>query len=125
MKAALARGMRRRPIPLSGPAASISFRAMTGSTATSTTPQTTPATPMPPNMPAPPARLSEGVRVGVVAAAATIGAVVGLGLRHGLALRPFATVGRALLERLGIPVSQGSVTAAIGVALVSIAIIVL
>ena len=74
-------------------------------------------------MPAPPSRLREGVRVGVVAAAATIGAVVGLGLRHGLALRPFATVGRALLERLGIPLSHGSVT--IGVALVSVAIIVL
>ena len=125
MEPALARGVRRKRIPLSGPAASISFPAMTGSTATSTTPPTTPATPMTPNMPAPPPRLPEGVRVGVVAAAATIGAVVGLGLRHGLALRPFASVGRALLERLGISVSDGSATTAVGVAFVSVAIIVL
>jgi hypothetical protein len=80
---------------------------------------------MTPNMPVPPSRLLEGVRVGVVAAAATIGAVIGLGLRHGLALRPFATLGRALLERLGILVTQGRVTTAVGVALVSVAIIVL
>ena len=98
---------------------------MTGSTATSTTPQTTPAAPTTPNLPTPPSRLLEGVRVGVVAAAATIGAVVGLGLRHGLALRPFATVGRALLDRLGTPVFQGTVTTSVGVALVSVAIIVL
>jgi len=98
---------------------------MTGSTATSTTPQTTPAAPTTPNLPAPPSRLLEGVRVGVVAAAATIGAVVGLGLRHGLALRPFATVGRALLDRLGVPLFQGTVTTSVGVALVSVAIIVL
>ena len=67
----------------------------------------------------------DGVRVGVVAAAATIGAVVGLGLRHGLALRPFATTGRALLERLGLSVSSGGVPTAVGLAFVCVAIIVL
>ena len=61
----------------------------------------------------------------MVAAAATIGAVIGLGLRHGLALRPFMSAGAALFDRLGIPVMQSSIATVAGVALVSAAIIVL
>jgi hypothetical protein len=59
-----------------------------------------------------------------VAAAATIGAVIGLGLRHGLALRPFMAAGRALLEQLGIA-GSASASAVVGLAMVACAIIVL
>ena len=69
-------------------------------------------------------RITTGIRVGTVAAAATIGGVIGLGLRHGLALRPFMSTGRALLERLGI-VSTPSLTTVVGVTIVACAIIVL
>lgn len=69
-------------------------------------------------------RLGAGVRVGAVAAAATIGAVIGLGLRHGLALRPFMGPGRALLERLGVA-GTPSVTSLVGLTIVACAIIVL
>jgi hypothetical protein len=62
--------------------------------------------------------------VGAVAAAATIGAVIGLGLRHGLALRPFTSAGRALLERLGL-VGSPSASALVGLTMVACAIIVL
>jgi hypothetical protein len=62
--------------------------------------------------------------VGVVAAAATIGAVIGLGLRHGLALRPFASTGRALLTMLGVASSSGT-SVVVGIAVVTCAIIVL
>jgi hypothetical protein len=61
----------------------------------------------------------------MVAAAATIGAVIGLGLRHGLAFRPFMAAGAALFDRLGIPVIRSSIATVAGVALVSAAIIVL
>lgn len=69
-------------------------------------------------------RISTGVRVGVVAAATTIGAVIGLGLRHGLALRPFVTAGGALLEKLGLSTTP-ALTAIVGIAMVVCAIIVL
>jgi hypothetical protein len=69
-------------------------------------------------------RISTGIRVGVVAAAATIGAVIGLGLRHGLALRPFTSAGGALLERVGVTGSS-SASALLGLAMVACAIIVL
>ena len=69
-------------------------------------------------------RISIGIKVGIVAAAATIGAVIGLGLRHGLALRPFASTGRALFERLGIA-GTTSATALVGLMAVACAIIVL
>lgn len=72
-----------------------------------------------------PSRIAIGVRVGVVAAAATIGAVIGLGLRHGLALRPFLTAGGALLALLGLDVARGAVATLTGIALVAVAIIVL
>jgi len=69
-------------------------------------------------------RISVGLRVGAVAAAATIGAVIGLGLRHGLALRPFMSAGRALLERLGIA-GTASASAVVGLMMAACAIIVL
>ena len=69
-------------------------------------------------------RIGTGMRVGAVAAAATIGAVIGLGLRHGLALRPFAAAGRALLEKLGV-MGSPSESALVGLMMVACAIIVL
>jgi len=69
-------------------------------------------------------RISVGLRVGTVAAAATIGAVIGLGLRHGLALRPFASAGRALLEKIGFA-GTPSASAVVGLAMAACAIIVL
>jgi len=59
-----------------------------------------------------------------VAAAATIGAVIGLGLRHGLALRPFISAGRALLERIGVS-GTPSASAVVGLSMAACAIIVL
>lgn len=70
-------------------------------------------------------RLTTGIRVGLVAAAATIGAVIGLGLRHGLSLRPFTSAGIALFDRLGIPVMRSYAPTVAGFALVGAAIIVL
>ena len=69
-------------------------------------------------------RITTGIRVGAVAAAATIGAVIGLGLRHGLALRPFTGAGRALLEKLGLAGSP-SASALLGLTMVACAVIVL
>jgi hypothetical protein len=70
-------------------------------------------------------RLGAGVRVGIVAAATTIGAVIGLGLRHGLALRPFSTAGRAVLTLVGATAPQGGVATMTGLAVVACAVIVL
>jgi uncharacterized membrane protein YagU involved in acid resistance len=75
-------------------------------------------------------RFAAGIRVGVVAAAATVGAVIGLGIRHGLALRPFIAPGRGViealgLEALGLDVASTRATAVVGVAFVALAIIVL
>jgi hypothetical protein len=69
-------------------------------------------------------RIAVGIRVGAVAAAATIGAVIGLGLRHGLALRPFTSAGGALFEKLGV-VGTSSASAVVGLAMAACAIIVL
>ena len=69
-------------------------------------------------------RIATGVRVGAVAAAATIGGVIGLGLRHGLALRPFMSAGHAVLERIGV-VGTPSLTTFVGLTSVAGAIIVL
>ena len=69
--------------------------------------------------------MATGVRVGVVAAAMMIGAVIGLGLRHGLALRPFMSAGYSVLETLGVRASRGVMPIAVGVAAVATAIIVL
>jgi hypothetical protein len=60
-----------------------------------------------------------------VAAAATIGALMGLGLRHGLALHPFASMGRALLTLVGASAPRGAAPTLVGLATVAIAIIVL
>lgn len=70
-------------------------------------------------------RTAAGVRVGTVAAAATIGAMIGLGLRHGLALRPFTATGVALLETFGVRASPGALPVILGLSLVAAAIIVL
>jgi hypothetical protein len=60
----------------------------------------------------------------MLAAATTIGAVIGLGLRHGLALRPFSSTGRAVLSRLGFaPTAVTSVI--VGLAAVTCAVVVL
>ena len=88
-------------LPLSEPVGSVSFRAMTES------------------------RTAAGIRVGTVAAAATIGAILGLGLRHGLALRPFTSIGAALLTVLGVNAERGLVPVIAGICLVACAIIVL
>jgi hypothetical protein len=70
--------------------------------------------------------MATGVRVGAVAAATTIGAVVGLGLRHGLATRPFMTAGYAVLETLGVRAAlRGAAPTAVGLMAVAAAIIVL
>lgn len=42
-------------------------------------------------------RLRTGIRVGLLAAAATAGVLVGLGLRQGVALAPFLLYGRSLV----------------------------
>jgi hypothetical protein len=70
------------------------------------------------------ARITTGIRVGTLAAATTIGAVIGLGLRHGLALRPFSSTGRALLGKLGVAASPATSVIA-GLAIVTCAIVVL
>src|SRR4030095_1277832 len=69
-------------------------------------------------------RIAVGIRVGAVAAAATIGAVIGLGLRHGLALRPVTSAGRARVEKLGV-VGTSSASAIVGLMMAACAIIVL
>ena len=70
-------------------------------------------------------RIATGIRVGVVAAAATIGAVIGLGLRHGLALRPFISAGRALADAVGLDIATEPMSAVVGLAFVALGIIVL
>ena len=99
--AAIRRASGRPAVPLSAWRGAVSFRAM------------------------PTSRLGAGLRVGTVAAAATIGAVIGLGLRHGLALRPFSTAGRALLATSGATDASAGATAVVGLVLVTIAIILL
>jgi hypothetical protein len=70
------------------------------------------------------ARITTGIRVGTLAAATTIGAVIGLGLRHGLALRPFSSTGGALLAKLGVAASPATSVIA-GLAVVACAIVML
>jgi hypothetical protein len=42
--------------------------------------------------------LTAGIRIGLIAAATTAGALVGLGLRHGAAAQPFLLTGRAFAD---------------------------
>src|SRR4029079_15137796 len=70
-------------------------------------------------------RIVTGIRVGTVAAAATIGAVIGLGLRHGLALRPFMSAGRGLMYALGFDGPSDPATTLVGRAVVALAVVVL
>jgi hypothetical protein len=52
------------------------------------------------------------MRVGLIAAAATAGVLVGLGLRHGAALTPFSLYGRAVLASVtGLLAPPGLATA--------------
>ena len=60
----------------------------------------------------------------MLAAATTIGAVIGLGLRHGLALRPFSSTGQAVLAKLGVAAAP-TTSVIVGIALVACAVIVL
>ena len=69
-------------------------------------------------------RIATGIRVGMLAAATTIGAVIGLGLRHGLALRPFSSTGQAVLAKLGVAATP-TTSVIVGIALVACAVIVL
>ncbi len=63
-------------------------------------------------------RVSVGARAGVVAWAATTGAVLGLGLRHGAATEPFAAAGTSVLASLGFVTGvTPAVAAAVGMAL--------
>ena len=70
-------------------------------------------------------RVRVGVRVGIVAAAVTIGAVIGLGMRHGLALRPFVAAGRAALDGLGVAAPSSGVAAALGILVHVLTVVVL
>jgi hypothetical protein len=70
-------------------------------------------------------RVTAGVRVGAVASAATIGAIIGLGLRHGLALRPFISSGRSLLATLGVGHLPAGPALLVGLVMFVAAIIVL
>jgi hypothetical protein len=51
--------------------------------------------------------------------------MIGLGLRHGLALRPFMSAGGAVLDWLGVNAARGPIPVIVGLALVAVAIIVL
>jgi hypothetical protein len=46
-------------------------------------------------------RIRAGVRAGLIAAAATAGALVGFGIRHDDAMRPFAALGATVLTGFG------------------------
>lgn len=46
-------------------------------------------------------RIRTGIRVGGLAGAATAGALVGLGFRHGMAISPFVSAGRSILSKAG------------------------
>lgn len=63
--------------------------------------------------------------MGIVAGAVTIGALIGLGLRHGRALRPFSAAGRALIERLGGAMPATWAAALLGVAVYLLWVVVL
>ena len=55
----------------------------------------------------PASRMSIGVRGGLIAAAATAGAVIGFGVRHGDWSAPFANLGFEVLSSLGLGVPAG------------------
>jgi hypothetical protein len=56
-------------------------------------------------------RVRSGLAIGLIGGAATAGALVGLGMRHDVAVLPFATTGRALFDawRLAAPTMLVSV----------------
>jgi hypothetical protein len=60
-------------------------------------------------------RIRSGLSIGLIGAAATAGALVGLGLRHGGALLPFEMGGRALLADWRLTTGTGGVAISLGV----------
>ena len=65
---------------------------------------------------APGARAQLGLSVGLLCAAATSGALVGLGLRHDTAFAPFESGGRALLATWHLSISAAAVAIGTGAA---------
>ncbi len=61
-------------------------------------------------------RIRNGITIGLIGAAATAGALVGLGLRHGAATLPFELGGRALLGAWRMAAPVDGVAVSLGVA---------
>ena len=61
-------------------------------------------------------RIRAGVRAGLVAAAATAGAIIGFGIRHGDWLRPFASLGADVIGGFGVTDPPRWLAAATGIA---------
>jgi hypothetical protein len=61
-------------------------------------------------------RIRAGVRAGLLAAAATGGALIGFGVRHDDWAGPFASLGLQVLQGLGIATSRGMLLTIVGLA---------
>jgi hypothetical protein len=59
-------------------------------------------------------RLRAGVRAGLVAAAATAGAIIGFGIRHNDWLGPFASLGQQMLQSFGVAAPTRFLTSVTG-----------
>ncbi|HSA56860.1 MAG TPA: hypothetical protein VLE53_14210 [Gemmatimonadaceae bacterium] len=59
-------------------------------------------------------RLRTGIRVGLLAAAATAGVLIGLGLRHDAALTPFLLYGRSLVASFSSAIPPSGVALVVG-----------
>lgn len=59
-------------------------------------------------------QIRAGVRAGLIAAAATAGALVGFGIRHDDAMRPFAALGATVLATFGATTPPGLVAIVAG-----------
>ena len=59
-------------------------------------------------------RIRAGVRAGLVAAAATAGAIIGFGIRHNDWAGPFASLGQQVIEGLGVTAPSRFLTSATG-----------
>ena len=60
-------------------------------------------------------RIRHGISIGLIGAAATAGALIGLGLRHGAATLPFEMGGRALLGSWRLATTVEGVAVSLGV----------
>lgn len=60
-------------------------------------------------------RIRQGVVIGLIGGAATAGALVGLGMRHGVASLPFAASGSALFEAWRLAAPTMSVAVVVGI----------